>query len=118
MKQRTRQPQSYMAMLQREGRWQILKSKLSKDIRMWHNCDDYGDEELVKHRTIYTVDYADFEAFEDGHDFNPTWRCSMCGTTAPEGLTGIYVMLDWDRATDEIANATTPTWKFTKLGKI
>lgn len=100
----TYQPRAYMAMLKREGRFRILKSKLSKDIRMWHNCDDYADEELVKHRTIYTVNYAHYDFFDD-EDFNPTWSCSMCGKTAPEGLTGLYVMLDWERATNEIANA-------------
>ena len=104
-----RQPQSYMAMLKREGRWRILKSKLSKDIRMWHNCDDYGNKELVKHRTIYTVNYMDYEFFGD-EEFNPTWCCSMCGKTAPEGLTGLYVMLDWDRATNEIAGVDNKIW--------
>ena len=93
-----------MAMLKREGRFRLLKSKLSKDIRIWHNCDTYGDDELVKQRTIYEVRYGNWTGWDSNPDENG-WRCTMCNSTAPEGLTGAYIMMDWDRATNEVAEA-------------
>lgn len=101
-----RQPAAYAQMLKREGRFRILKSKLSKDIRIWHNCDDYGDEPLDKNRTIYEVRYETDCSYELGTpEHEAHWRCTMCGEAPPEGLTGAYIMLDWERATDEVANA-------------
>jgi hypothetical protein len=94
-----------MSMLQREGRFRLLKSKLSKDVRIWHNCETYGDAELVKHRTVYVCQYGDWEQFDSSPDEHG-WRCTMCNALSPEGLTGIYIMLDWDRATNEIANVS------------
>jgi hypothetical protein len=101
------QPRAYMQMLKREGRFRILKSSLTKDIRLWHNCEEYKDQDLQKHRTIYEVHYGDYK----NYPVDPEacmWQCTMCGAEAPEGLAGVYIMLDWDRATDEIAVASEP----------
>ncbi|KKN92459.1 hypothetical protein LCGC14_0209500 [marine sediment metagenome] len=103
----THQPRAYMQMLMREGRFRLLKSALSKDVRIWHNCDDYGDEELVKHRTIYECRYGAWRSFDSSPD-EQGWRCTMCNALSPEGLTGAYIMLDWDRSTNEIADASEP----------
>jgi hypothetical protein len=97
-------------MLKREGRFRLLKSKLSKDVRIWHNCEAFGDEELVKHRTIYECRYGDWEQFDPRPD-ERGWRCTMCNALSPEGLTGVYIMLDWDRATTEIADDMNNAWE-------
>lgn len=91
-------------MLKREGRFRILKSKLSKDIRVWHNCEDYGDAELDKGKTIFECAYGDWETWEE-EEWDPQWRCNMCQKVVPEALAGAYIMLDWKRATNEIADA-------------
>jgi hypothetical protein len=95
-----------MAMLKREGRFRLLKSKLSKDIRIWHNCVHYGDKELEKNKTIYEVQYGGWYSKGGGlaEDEEGRWMCSMCGDPSPDGLTGAYIMLDWDRATNEVAD--------------
>lgn len=105
-KEPTHQPRAYMSMLKREGRFRLLRSKLSKDARIWHNCDQYGDCELVKNRTIWEVMYGESWKRNQEGGFDLRWRCSMCGEESPEGLTGLYIMLDWDRATKEIAEWT------------
>jgi hypothetical protein len=97
------QPRAYMSMLKREGRFRLLKSKLSKDIRIWHNCKDYGDADLEKGKTIFEVRYGDWQSWDEVED-EPCWTCTQCQEEAPEGLVGVYIMLDWDRATKEVAD--------------
>lgn len=106
----TRQPRAYMQKNLREGRWHILTSPLTRDCRMWHNCEKYGNtQDLIKHQHIYEARYWDKRGytygFSDGEELN--WRCTSCNQIAPEGLTAIYVMMDWDRSTREISEATT-----------
>ena len=96
-----RQPQSYTTILKREGRFRLLRSPLKKDdVRIWHNCDQFEHKELVKNETIFPVRYGDWDDTSGG------WGCTWCGEPAPEGLTGLYIMLDWERATREIAETT------------
>lgn len=104
---RNYQPRGYMQMLKREGRFRLLKSNLSKDIRVWHNCESYGDRELEKNKTIWQVDYGNWYGGE------VRWNCTMCGEDCPEGIAGLYIMLDWDRATEAIANATDTSGEWT-----
>ncbi len=94
----TYQPRAYMKMLKREGTFRILKSSLSKDIRIWHNCEQFEGKDLIKNDTIYQVRYWHYN---DGF----AWKCSCCSEQPPEGLLGAYIMLDWKRATDEVASA-------------
>jgi hypothetical protein len=101
-----------MAMLKREGRFRLLKSKLSKDVRIWHNCKDFGDAELVKNKTLYEVHYGDWLSWDEVEDA-PTWQCTQCRAVAPEGLVGAYIMLDWDRATREISTYDPDEWGVT-----
>ena len=99
-----RQPQSYTTILKREGRFRLLRSPLKKtDVRIWHNCDHYGDEELKKNSTIYEVRYC---VYSKENPSQIIWGCTLCGEPSPENLTGLYIMLDWERATREIAETT------------
>jgi len=96
----SRQPRAYMQKNLREGRWHILTSPLTRDCRIWHNCEKYGNtQDLVKHTHIHEARYTDHGESLDG---TPAWRCWSCSQIAPEGIQGMYVMMDWERATREI----------------
>lgn len=101
----TRQPRAYMQKNLREGRWHILTSPLTRDCRLWHNCEQYGNtQDLVKHRHIHEARYLPHRDWPvDSPDLQ--WRCVECNQVAPDGLVAVYVMLDWKRSTDEISEA-------------
>lgn len=105
----SRQPRAYMQKNMREGRWHILTSPLTRDCRMWHNCEKYGNiQDLVKHKHIHEAKYWDERGYtrDFADEARLAWRCVECNQEAPEGLTGIYVMMDWDRSTREISEST------------
>jgi hypothetical protein len=103
--QPSRQPRAYMQKNLREGRWHILTSPLTRDCRIWHNCEQYGNtQDLVKHRHIHEARYGTGH-YAPQKEVALAWRCGQCNLIAPEGIQGMYVMMDWDRATKEISEA-------------
>lgn len=102
----SRQPRAYMQKNLREGRWHILTSPLTRDCRIWHNCEKYGNtQELIKHTHIHEAHYWD-SINRVGDRVDLAWRCVECNLVAPEGIQGMYVMMDWDRSTREIGENT------------
>lgn len=102
----SRQPRAYMQKNLREGRWHILTSPLTRDCRIWHNCEKYGNtQDLVKHQHIHEAHYWDSSTIA-GNEIDIAWRCVECNLVAPEGIQGMYIMMDWDRATREVSENT------------
>lgn len=78
----------------KRGRWYILKSDLSEEHLLWHQCekDDWDLEEVA---------YTDYSEYAD-KPIIAKWRCAQCASAPPDSIVAVWCLMEPDFTSEQV----------------